>query len=131
LDSKVRTVNLVVVVLKTIMSTQQDSVNTYDRGIVPAETAARQEREGDEFQELPEAEGDLDTTGGYTIDEQGLMNNYAIEPEMYVNEPGDLHEEEENLKQERAQTLAEVNETDEQGKLTMEKDERGKGPGLI
>jgi hypothetical protein len=131
LDSKVRTVNLVVVVLKTIMSTQHDSANTYDRGIVPAETAARQEREGDEFQELPEAEGDLDTTGGYTIDEQGLMNNYAIEPEMYVNEPGDLREEEENLKEERAQTLREVNETDEQGKLTMEKDERGKGPGLI
>jgi hypothetical protein len=118
-------------VLKAIMNKQQDSANIYDRGIVPAETAARQEREGDEYQQLPEAEGDLDTTGGYTIDEQGLMNNYAIEPEMYVDEPGDLREEEENLKRERAQTLTEVNETDEQGKLTMEKDERGKGPGLI
>jgi hypothetical protein len=117
--------------LETIMNTQQGSADTYDRGIVPAETAARQEREGDEYQQLPEAEGSLDTTGGYTIDEQGLMNNYAIEPEMYVNEPGDLREEEENLKRERAQTLKEVNETDEQGKLTMEKDERGRGPGLI
>lgn len=113
------------------MNKQQGSADTYDRGIVPAETAAREEREGDAYQQLPEAEGDLDTTAGYTVDEQGLVNNFAIEPEMYVNEPGDLREEEEQLERERVQTVQEVNETDEQGKLTMDKDERGKGPGLI
>ena len=29
---------------------------------------------------------------GYTIDEDGRLNNYAIEPEMYVHEPGDLRD---------------------------------------
>jgi hypothetical protein len=59
------------------------------------------------------------------------VNNYAIEPEMYVNEPGDLRQEEEALAAARAQELEEVNETDETGKLTTEADNRGKGPGII
>jgi hypothetical protein len=36
----------------------------YDPHIKPAETAAREEREGENFEKLPEKEGDLDTTGG-------------------------------------------------------------------
>ena len=62
----------------------------YDRKITSAETAARMEREGDKFKETPNQEGDLDTTSGYTVDREGISNNYAIEPEMYVEEPGDL-----------------------------------------
>jgi hypothetical protein len=107
-------------------------VDNYDRGIIPAETAARKEREGAAYKQPtrdPEAvqEGDIDTTGGYTVDKEGLANNYAIEPEMYINEPGDLRDD----KAERAKEMQEVNETDETGKLTMDKDTRGKGTGLI
>lgn len=68
--------------------------DNFDRGIVPAETAARKEREGKNYKKPEEQkEGDLDTNAGATVSNEGLANNYAIEPEMYVNEPGDLSEE--------------------------------------
>jgi hypothetical protein len=118
-------------------------VDTYDRGIVPAETAARKEREGTEFKSTPskakqaQAETDdqtdaesIDSTGGYTVDKEGLVNNYAIEPEMYINEPGDLRDKEEDLAAERVSELEEINE-DSDGKLTLESDQRGKGQGII
>lgn len=56
----------------------------YDRIITSAETAARMEREGDDFKQIAEP--------GQTIDREGLANNYAVEPEMYYEEPGDLQE---------------------------------------
>jgi hypothetical protein len=118
-------------------------VDTYDRGIVPAETAARKEREGDEFKSTPNkvkqasAKTDdqtdnesIDSTGGYTVDKEGLVNNYAVEPEMYINEPGDLREKEENLAAERIKEIEESNQ-DKDGDLTLEGDQRGRGPGLI
>lgn len=83
--------------------------DNYDRGITPSETAARIEREGENFKHTPEPEGDLDTTAGYTIDREGLANNYAIEPEMYYEEPGDRKEQEEAEKAERAEELEDVN----------------------
>jgi len=115
------------------------AVDTYDRGIVPAETAARKEREQGAFKktpgELEQDQGDrpdqLKTTSGYTVDQEGLLNNFAIEPEMYINEPGDLREQEEAEKAERAAELQDINDNDETGKLTMEGDRRGKGPGLV
>ncbi len=68
--------------------------DNFDRGIVPAETAARKEREGDDYKEKAEKkEGSIDTAGGATVSNEGLANNYAIEPEMYIEEPGDLREE--------------------------------------
>ncbi|MEO0770511.1 MAG: hypothetical protein AAFY72_13975 [Cyanobacteria bacterium J06649_4] len=33
-----------------------------------------------------EVDNDLKTTDGYVIDDSGRMNNFAIEPEMYVEE---------------------------------------------
>ena len=67
--------------------------DNFDRGIVPAETAARKEREGEDYKKPEEQkEGDMDTNAGATVSNEGLANNYAIEPEMYVNEPGDLSE---------------------------------------
>ena len=118
-------------------------VDTYDRGIVPAETAARKEREGDLFKSTPDKvkEGEavtndqtdaesIDTTKGYTVDKEGLVNNYAIEPEMYVNEPGDLRQKEEEVTAERAEEFVEINQ-DKDGDLTMDGDQRGKGPGLL
>ncbi|MGQ4647243.1 hypothetical protein [Lyngbya aestuarii] len=110
---------------------QRIETDNYDRGITPAETAARIEREGQQYKHTPEKEGEIDTTSGYTTDKEGLLNNYAIEPEMYVDEPGDLREEEEQRTAERNEELKEMNQTDEQGKLTMEKDSRGKGTGII
>lgn len=118
-------------------------VDTYDAHIVPAETAARMEREGSNFkttpnkmkEEMPDTndqtdDESIDSTGGYTVDKEGLLNNYAIEPEMYVNEPGDLRESEEMQTAERITELEEINE-EKDGELTMESDRRGKGPGVI
>lgn len=106
--------------------------DNYDPHIVPAETAARKEREQEDYKQTKEeSSGDIDTAGGYTVDQEGLANNYAIEPEMYVEEPGDLREEKTEAKQERAEELKKVNQTDEDGKLTMDSDDRSKGTGLI
>jgi hypothetical protein len=107
------------------------SVDTYDRGIIPAETAARKEREQETYKHLPDEEESLDTTSGYTMDKEGLANNYAVEPEMYVNEPGDLRESEQEEAVRRSQEMKEVNQTDETGRLTIDRDNRGKGPGII
>ncbi|MEB3336254.1 MAG: hypothetical protein VKJ46_02255 [Leptolyngbyaceae bacterium] len=115
----------------------------YDRHITPAETGARHDREGDQFLHTPSQEQDqnfeagnpvhddsIDTTGGYTVDKEGLLNNYAIEPEMYIEVPGDLREQEEAATEARAHELEGL-QHDEEGQLTMEKDRRGKGPGII
>ncbi|MBD2078694.1 hypothetical protein [Leptolyngbya sp. FACHB-17] len=117
--------------------------DTYDRGIVPAETAARKEREGEQFKTTPtearEAsaatddqtdEGSIKMTDGYTVDQEGLLNNYAIEPEMYYEVPGDARQAEEEAKAERAEELYDINQ-DEAGALTMDADQRGKGSGII
>jgi len=33
-----------------------------------------------------EADSDLKTTDGYVVDDSGRLNNFAVEPEMYVEE---------------------------------------------
>lgn len=91
----------------------------YDRGIIPAEIKARQQREGEVYKEMPQSEGQPVTTGGFTMDREGLINNYAVEPEMYVEQPGDLRQAQEARAEERAQELREINESG------------GKGPGVI
>lgn len=115
------------------MSNERVEKDSYDRGIIPAETAARKEREQENYKSVPgeNKQGDIDTTGGYTVDSEGLANNYAIEPEMYYEVPGDLKAKEEAEKAQRAQELHEINETDESGKLTDRSDERSKGTGVI
>lgn len=67
--------------------------DSYDAHIVPAETAARKEREGDDFKHLhthPEGSAHIETSGGFTVDKEGLIDNFAIEPEMYYETHGDL-----------------------------------------
>lgn len=116
------------------MSNPRVETDTYDRKMVPAETAARKEREGDTYKQVPEDQSpssDLDTSGGYTVDQEGLVNNYAIEPEMYIEEPGDLREEQEAEADQRQQELAEINQTNEAGRVTSGSDSRGKGVGRI
>lgn len=115
----------------------------YDRGLIPAEVAAREEREHDNFRRTPSKRNDqaaatddqtdpesIDTAGGYSVDKEGLVDNFAIEPEMYINEPGDLRETEKALDEQHAQELRDINE-DEDGKLTMDRDMRPRGPGLF
>ncbi|MBD2260367.1 hypothetical protein [Pseudanabaena sp. FACHB-2040] len=99
--------------------TVDNKASNYDPHITPAEKGAREDREGENFKKLPDHEGTLDTAGGYTTDQEGLVNNFAIEPEMYVDEPGDLREEEEAEKQRRVEERQEINEPG------------GKGPGLV
>lgn len=130
-------------VKKGIDSSDRAEVDTYDRGIIPAETAARIEREGDKYKTLPTEEGESDastndqtdsesirTTDGYTVDKEGLLNNYAIEPEMYYEEPGDARKQAAEDTAERVEELGEINQ-DEEGKLTQNGDKRGRGPGII
>lgn len=70
--------------------------DSYDPHIIPAETAARKEREGENFKRLPDhppGSESLDTTAGFTVDKEGLVDNFGIEPEMYYETPGDASPE--------------------------------------
>jgi hypothetical protein len=142
--------NLVLAILEPVartnyMNDQNDKItsDTYDRGIIPAETAARMKREGKHYKHLPKEEDlasastddqtnvySIRTTDGYTVDQEGLVNNYPVEPEMYYEVPGDAREIAAQEKAERIQELREINE-DKTGLLTEEFDKRGRGPGII
>ncbi|MEA5581143.1 hypothetical protein VB620_07305 [Nodularia harveyana UHCC-0300] len=121
-------------------SQKRVDVDTYDRGIIPAETVARQQREGENYKHLPTEAGvptdgqsnadSINTTDGYTMDQEGLLNNYAVEPEMYYEKPGDARQAAAKDTAERVEELQEVNQ-DNEGKLTEKADNRGKGPGRI
>jgi hypothetical protein len=128
---------------KGIDSSERAEVDTYDRGIIPAETAARMEREGTLYKTLPTEEREADaptddqtdpdsirTTDGYTVDKEGLLNNYAVEPEMYYEEPGDARKQAAEEKAQRIEELGELSQ-DEEGKLTENSDTRGRGPGIV
>lgn len=117
---------------KTTRNEEMDT-STADRGIIPSEVAARMDREGGDFKKTADEQAgaeSLDVTGGATVDQEGLANNYAIEPEMYYEEPGDRKEVAQAEAAERAGELADVNE-DKEGELTMDSDRRGKGPGIV
>ena len=106
---------------------------TADRGIIPAEVAARREREGSDYRKTADEQADpesINVTGGATVDQEGLANNYAIEPEMYYDEPGDAVQQDEETAIERAEAIAEAQQGGD-GELTMDRDTRRKGPGVI
>ncbi|HEY9769458.1 MAG TPA: hypothetical protein V6C71_13345 [Coleofasciculaceae cyanobacterium] len=115
-------------------SDSSSSIPHYDPHIVPSESVARAKREGKHFGHVdhddPGDKEHLHTRDGYTIDQEGLLNNYAVETEAYICEPGDLRQKELELKAKRRRELQELSE-DEEGKLTMEHDWRHKGPELI
>ncbi|MBD2603265.1 hypothetical protein H6G81_01675 [Scytonema hofmannii FACHB-248] len=129
---------------KAVDSSDRVKEDNYDRGIVPAETAARRDREGDQFKTTPTEEreasaltddqthpGDsIRTTDGYTVDKEGLLNNYAVEPEMYYETPGDASQTAAADEAARVEELEEINE-DKQGELTETGDKRGRGPGAV
>ena len=117
---------------KTTKNEQLDT-STADRGIVPSEVAARKDREGSDYRETADEQAgaeSLDVTGGATVDQEGLGNNYAVEPEMYYEVPGDAKQQEEEQAAARAEEVVEANE-DKEGDLTGETDTRGRGPGVI
>jgi hypothetical protein len=118
-----------------MMNNPRTASNTYDKGIMPAETNARLEREQENYKQIPDSSDQnadsIDTTAGYPVSREGLLNNYPVEPEMYYEVPGDLRQKEEQREASRAEELAEINETDEKGKLSMTHDQRGKGTGLF
>lgn len=70
------------------------------------------------------------TTDGYTVDKEGLLNNYAVEPEMYYETPGDARQQAAEDTAHRVEELTDVNE-DKEGQLTMDDDKRGRGPGIV
>ncbi|EDX87291.1 hypothetical protein S7335_4999 [Synechococcus sp. PCC 7335] len=127
------------------MTTRKDSVNSdqdkmdkipshYDPHLVPSETAAREAREGTRFAQVEHDDAKdtehIHTRDGYTVDPEGLINNYAVEPPMYVNEPGDLAEEEEIVAQQRAAERDALSK-DEEGNLSPKTNWQHKGPGMI
>ena len=117
---------------KTTRNDKMDT-STADRGIVPSEVAARMDREGDDFKKTADEQAgaeSLDVTAGATVDQEGLANNFAVEPEMYYETPGDMEQQQQEDTAARSQELAEANE-DKQGDLTMEGDQRGRGPGIV
>ncbi|MBW4560956.1 MAG: hypothetical protein KME32_07300 [Mojavia pulchra JT2-VF2] len=128
---------------KAIDSSDRVDSDVYDRGIVPAETAARKEREGDLFKTIPTEEREasavtddqtnsesIRTTDGYTVDKEGLLNNYPVEPEMYYEVPGDARQAEAQDTANRVEELIEIKQ-DKEGQLTEEGDTRGKGTGMV
>jgi hypothetical protein len=74
-------------------NTVPENADSYDAHLIPAETAARKDREGDDFKKVPSGNEKADgfhTEGSHTVDTEGLANNYAIEPEIYSETPGDM-----------------------------------------
>lgn len=67
--------------------------DSYDPHITPAEIAVRKEREGKHFKHLsthPEGPNNIPTSSGFTVDKEGLIDNFGIEPQIYYEKPGDL-----------------------------------------
>lgn len=68
-----------------VQTAQTTAVNPPDEKI-PSGVDAELNREQVEAVRQQEEGSDLDTTSGYTLDDAGRLDNYAIEPEIYVEE---------------------------------------------
>lgn len=84
--------------VETVNTQENDyaTPDSYDAHITPTETAVRKEREGDKFKHLaehPAGAESIDTTSGFAVDKEGLVDNFGIEPEMYYEIPGDVPKE--------------------------------------
>jgi len=64
---------------------QTTAVNPLDM-VIPSGADKELNEEQIENMEEQEAGTGVNTTEGYTTDESGHMDNYAVEPEMYVEE---------------------------------------------
>ena len=68
-----------------VQTAQTTAVNPPD-AVIPANTHPEQSVKEVEALEEQEAGSGMSTTDGYIIDESGRLDNFAIEPEMYVEE---------------------------------------------
>lgn len=66
-----------------VQTAQTTAVNAPD-AIIPSGANEELNKEQVEAARKSEEGTGLDTTGGYILDEAGQLDNYAIEPEMYV-----------------------------------------------
>lgn len=127
------------------MTIQKDAVNSnqdnpqqnlphYDAHLIPSETVAREAREGSQFGQVEHDDAQdtehIHTRDGYTVDQEGLINNYAVEAPMYINEPGDLAEEEAAVAKQRAAERKALSK-DADGNLSPNTNWQHKGPGVI
>ena len=66
-----------------VQTAQTTAVNPSDM-VIPSGADKELNKEQIHNLESQEAETGASTTAGYTVDESGRMDNYAVEPEMYV-----------------------------------------------
>lgn len=66
-----------------VQTAQTTAVNPPDAKI-PSNAPTEQSKREVKAEEAQEEGTGLRTTDGYTIDEAGLLNNFAVEPPMYV-----------------------------------------------
>ena len=68
-----------------VQMAQTTAVNPPDM-VIPSGADAELNKEQIHNMESQEAGTGMNTTDGYTIDESGRMDNFAVEPEMYVED---------------------------------------------
>lgn len=68
-----------------VQTAQTTAVNPPDMEI-PSNADPQLNKQQIEKMEMQEEGTGISTTDGYTIDESGRMDNYAVEPEMYVED---------------------------------------------
>ncbi len=67
-----------------VQTAQPTAVNAPDAIIPSGAPAELSEHQVEELEEEEDEEGGFHTTDGYVVDEAGMLNNFAIEPPMYV-----------------------------------------------
>ncbi|MEM7760395.1 MAG: hypothetical protein AAF298_20035 [Cyanobacteria bacterium P01_A01_bin.40] len=68
---------------RAVQMAQTTAVNPPDM-VIPSGADRELNQEQIHNLKSQEAESGMSTTDGYTIDESGRIDNYAVEPEMYV-----------------------------------------------
>ena len=66
-----------------VQTAQPTAVNAPD-AVIPSEAPTEKSKKQVAAEAKQEEESDLHTTDGYVIDEAGMLNNFAVEPKMYV-----------------------------------------------
>ncbi len=67
-----------------VQTAQTTAVNAPDAIIPSGAPAELSEKQVETMANVEDKEGGFHTTDGYVVDEAGMLNNFAIEPPMYV-----------------------------------------------
>lgn len=109
----------------------QAPIPHYDAHLIPTETAAR---EGSHFGHVNHSRADdkehIHTRDGYTVDQEGLINSYAVEAPLHISEPDDLAAEEISITKKRAAEHKELSK-DAEGNLSSSTNWQHEGAGVI